>query len=350
MLRFYFIKIHAIFGLLVSLLLVLMALTGIFLVFRNDFILLSLGQLFAPRQDDNFSGLMNILPHIDMGKIKSIILPDDSLPLYKIIYGDNVLYYDLSGGLLDNQPISNRFDEVVFKLHHYLLSGDTGEIIIGTIGLLLLFMIVSGIYLILPLIKNFEFLILPKSSLRRDIISHHRNLGLVFAPLLLLIAISGSAMIFSDTAKSMLGAITNSKPTKLPKLKVKPTMINAETISDAIIAANAEFPHGKVRIVAMPKNTDEPLTIRVRQDREWHGNGRTFIVISPENGQVISKIDGLKYDRATAIYNSFYPLHSGRGIVVFYKITLAFTGVALLMLGLFSAFSYGRKLIKTGKI
>ncbi|WP_275671598.1 PepSY-associated TM helix domain-containing protein [Pseudaquidulcibacter saccharophilus] len=351
MFRFYFAKIHAICGLLVSLMLVLMALTGIFLVFRNEYIMLSLGQgVFAPKDIQPLNGLMNILPHLELGKIKSIMLPDNSLPLFKIIYGENILYYDLSGVLLDNQPISSRFDEIVFKLHHYLLLGEKGEVFIGITGLLLLFMTLSGLYLILPVLKSFEFKFLPKTSKRRDIIAHHRNLGLIFAPMLVIIAISGSAMIFSDSAKSILGAITFSKPLKLPKAKIEPSLITADTIKNAINLANHEFPNGEIRIISLPKKPDEPINIRIRQNGEWHGNGRTFISFSPAKNQIIAIYEALKLDRATTVYNGFYPLHSSRGIGLWYKIIVALTGMALLMLGLFSAFSYGRKLIQTKKI
>ena len=328
-----------------------MALTGIFLVFRNEYIMLSLGQgVIAPRDIQPLNGLVNILPHLDIGKIKSIMLPDNSLPLFKIIYGENILYYDLSGTLLDNQPMSKRFDEVIFKLHHYLLQGEKGEVFIGITGLLLLFMTLSGLYLIIPVFKSFEFKILPQSSKRRDIIAHHRNLGLIFAPMLLLIAISGTAMIFSDSAKSILGVVTFSKPLKLPKVKTEPALITADTIKNAVLAANQKFPNSQIRIIVPPKKPDEPLNIRLRQAGEWHGNGRTFISYSPAKDQIIAQYDALKLDRATSIYNGFYPLHSGRGIGAWYKAILALIGAALLMLGLLSAFSYGRKLIKTGKI
>ena len=331
--------------------LVLMALTGIFLVFRNEYIMLSLGQgLIAPKDINPINGLTSILPHLDIGKIKSIMLPDNSLPLFKIIYGENVLYYDLSGTMLDNQLLSARFDEIIFKLHHYLLQGERGEVFIGITGLLLLFMILGGLYLILPVLKNFEFKILPQSSKRRDIIAHHRNLGLMFAPMLLLIAVSGSAMIFSDSAKSILGAITFSKIVKLPKVKTEPTIITVDTIKNAVLAASQKYPNSQIRIIALPKKPDEPLNIRMRQAGEWHGNGRTFVSYSPAKDQIIAHYDALKLDRATSIYNGFYPLHSGRGIGAWYKAILALTGAALLMLGLFSVFSYGRKLIQTKRI
>ncbi|MFX6803769.1 PepSY-associated TM helix domain-containing protein, partial [Acinetobacter baumannii] len=80
----------------------------------------------------------------------------------------------------------------LFDLHHHLLAGETGEIVAASAGLCGLFFVISGAILWWRTRRTFEFRLIPRRLSRPAILRHHRDLGIVFAPLLALVMFTGT--------------------------------------------------------------------------------------------------------------------------------------------------------------
>lgn len=346
MIRNIFVKIHAYLGLITSLFLALMALSGTFLVFRNEYIKLSLGNLQNTIPNNHNDNLTNILSQNKIENIKSILLPSEQLPFYKLSLKNGIAYYDNNAKLIEQSAINQRLDEFIFQFHHFLLMGKNGEPYVGLLGVFCFIMVMLGIYLWLRTANLFAFNAFPKSFKRRDIITHHRNLGIIFAIPILLISFSGASMIFDDFAKSTIAIFTQIKPQKSKPIEIENGIITPQTILTGYEIAQNEFKNSSVRYIILPQKPNAPLNIRLKQPKEWHPNGRTIVSIDYNKAKIAKVFDAQNIDLTSRIYNSLYPLHSGKTGGIFYKILITLSGLVLFMLSIFSAFSFSRFLFK----
>lgn len=342
-------QIHAWIGLIASAFLAIFALSGTILVYRNEIIALSLPNNGSIAILDNEAAIAKIFGSFDIGKIKSITMPNSDLPFYKIAHEKQISYFDISGTLVETSRELQRFDEWLFNLHHYLLMGKVGEPFVGAIGAFCLFMVIIGIYLWFRAWRQFRFQILPQSIKRRDIISHHRNIGIVFALPLLLVASTGTSMIFDDVAKAAIGVFTGATPKPIPSIHVTKGQISPEAVIGGMKIAKQEFPDAQIRYISLPKKASEPINYRMRQKGELHPNGRTMVRYDFAIAKIAGKVDAQQLDATSRIYNAVYPLHSGRFGNAFYKFLLSLTGVALFVLSILSAFSFGRHILRPKK-
>src|SRR3546814_3514959 len=84
----------------------------------------------------------------------------------------------------------------MFDFHHHLFAGDNGEWVIGVAGLCGLFFVISGVILWWRTRRTFQLRLWPKRMSRPAIVMHHRDLGVIVAPLLLISIVTGTMMIF----------------------------------------------------------------------------------------------------------------------------------------------------------
>src|SRR3546814_5963354 len=91
-----------------------------------------------------------------------------------------------------------------FYFHHHLFAGDNGEWVIGIAGLCGLFFVISGVILWWRTRGTFRFRLWPKRMSRPAIVMHHRDLGVIVAPLLLISIVTGTMMIFRPFAMAMI--------------------------------------------------------------------------------------------------------------------------------------------------
>src|SRR3546814_3273560 len=102
----------------------------------------------------------------------------------------------------------------MFDFHHHLFAGDSGEWVIGAAGLCGLFFVISGVILWWRTRKTFRLRLWPKRMSRPAIVTHHRDLGVIVAPLLLLSLVTGTMMIFRPFAMAMVAPLDR-KSTRL---------------------------------------------------------------------------------------------------------------------------------------
>jgi uncharacterized iron-regulated membrane protein len=82
----------------------------------------------------------------------------------------------------------------LFDFHHHLFNGDAGEIVAGIGGLAGLGFVITGLILWWPTRRMFHIRLWPRMMKRAAIVHHHRDLGALMAPLLILSLTTGAAM------------------------------------------------------------------------------------------------------------------------------------------------------------
>src|SRR3546814_7388582 len=115
---------------------------------------------------------------------------------------------------------------------------------------------------------------------RPAIVMHHRDLGVIVAPLLLISIVTGTMMIFRPFAMAMIAPFGSPaeavKAIEPPKYKGGP-LTEKPDYTAMLTEARRRFPDAEFRILSLPRKAGEPISLRMRQQAEWLPNGRSTL-------------------------------------------------------------------------
>ncbi len=276
---------------------------------------------------------------------ESLIFSNDRFGLIQQRTADGGGYYASQTGDIVTRWSSQweRPELWLFDLHHHLFAGESGEIVIGVAGLAAIAFVVTGVLLWWRSRRTFKFRFWPARMTTPAIRMHHRDLGIMFAPLLLLVALTGTMMIFRPVAAFVLSPL--SSPATIladlspPKLKGGKFAKNIDW-NRVIRTAHRLYPDAQLRIVSLPLKSGDPITIRVKQPEEWLPNGRTMIWFDAANGDLIGHRDALAMAPGTQAFNMAYPLHAAKVGGLPYRVLMTLCGLALTLLGSLAVWTF----------
>lgn len=231
----------------------------------------------------------------------------------------------------------------LFDLHHHLFAGETGEVVAGIAGLGAVAFVLTGTILWWRTRRTFKFRLWPKRLSGPALRMHHRDLGIVAAPILLVIALTGTMMIFRPVATAVLAPL--SPPAQIAR-DLKPPVVKSGLLStnlewnNIITTAHRSFPDAQIRILALPKKAGDPITVRMKRAPEWLPNGRSTLWFDAATGELLEKRDALSMAPGTQAFNMAYPLHAGKVGGLAYRLALTAVGLALFLLGLLATWSF----------
>lgn len=231
----------------------------------------------------------------------------------------------------NNSWIIKPFDWLV-DFHAHFLLGPVGEAVLLLVSLLLIFLILSGIYLWWPKKSNFRYshTIGGKGSLR-NLAFHHKDLGSFMAIALLLIVITGSTMVVQKVSRSLFTP-TSSTPPINTNSNSTITLTNMLPPSQLLSAATNLIPQSLPSYIWLPNNERVNAKFRLRLTGEWHLNGKTSVIVDALSGEIITFDRSDKATNGQRLLNTMWPLHSGRGLPAVYSTLLFITGLGLLRL------------------
>ena len=340
-------RLHLIAGLTAGLLLVLSGLTGSLLIFGDaidEALNPSLLRRPAPSPTERsitpaaaVEAARQSLPAEE--RVARVRLPRETEGVYEICpraKGDpRCLYVDpYTARVLGTRVPAESFKGRVFALHRRLLSGDTGEMIVGVGGLALVVLSISGVYLWWPGRKRLRrgFKINFSARGRRLQFDLHRVAGICAMGFLCLIGLTGAGMAFSPTSERLLNRITASpprppQPTSIPRPGVQPAALD-------LVLDNADkaLPGAETVMVNLPQTPTAPFVVRKRLPGEWHPNGRSIVYLDQYSGATLQVRNALAAPTGTRLLNSLYPLHTGHLAGMLTRLLHLFVGLAPLLL------------------
>lgn len=339
--------LHRWAGGITGLLLALIGLSGVLLVWEESWIGLpgagdvlnrdpaALGQAVA--------AALELSP-----ELSRITFADEDMALHQAIYADDSgAYLNQAGVVVDTWgTMWGRPELWLFDLHHYLFAGESGKIVTGILGVLLAAFTISGMILWWRTRRKFEFRLWPKRMTKSAIIRQHRDIGAVASPLLLILAFTGTMMVFPEVSKWILSPVAaEEEPSAVPTGVPAP---GSETDWPRLMAAaQSAFPDAAPRRLMMPSETGAPVVLRLKQDFEWTPNGRTYVYLDPQSAAVLSTDDPATGDTASAVTEKYYPVHAGKVGGWFWKLILTFGGLSMTILGLLATWSFWFKTKKS---
>jgi uncharacterized iron-regulated membrane protein len=206
--------------------------------------------------------------------------------------------------------------------------------VVGVAGLAGVAFTLTGMILWWRTRRKFVFRLLPRSMKPGPIVHHHRDLGAVAAPLLLLSSATGALMVFESIERAFFG----------PRLEAREVTASAppalRPLTSALYQAKARFPDAAIRRVSIPSEAGKPITVRLRQPFEWAPNGRTQLSFDAQSGALLSVQDPAEASTRASLQEKIYPLHSANVGGLPFKIAMTFAGLAMTVLGGFATYSF----------
>jgi len=274
----------------------------------------------------------------------SIVFADDGFGLNRLNFPHGAgAYADQAGAIVTRWDSQWARPEIwLFDFHHHLFAGDTGELVIGVAALCGLFFVISGSILWWRTRKTYAFRLWPKRMSRPAIVRHHRDLGIVVAPLLLLSLFTGAVFVFRPVAAVVLGPGALAQIAAAGKApKAREAILTANPNWRAMIAtAHARFPQAQLRIISLPRDENGLIALRMRQPEEWLPNGRTMAWFAADTGALVDARDSRAQPSRVKAYNLFFPLHAAKVGGLGYRLLMTLSGLALAMLGSLAVWSF----------
>jgi uncharacterized iron-regulated membrane protein len=345
--------IHAWGGITIALLLLLSSLTGSILVWKNEFVLLSFPGIekeFAATPELFADLASRVEEQFENNEIAQISFPTDNFPLVKVALSEaRYAYLDLKGNILDLWVQNERWEEWLYDLHHRLLLDGLGLTIVGLAALAMSILVLAGLISFWPLRRSFRQGLWPKDMSRARLLVSHRNLGLIEALPLLMTLITAAVLAFPEQAEYYL-----LEPFRGDNYSLD-FSDGVDDISDgdsgdwlpAIQRAMAAFPDAEVRSAEVPNSFYSYRVIGLQQSGELHPEGLSRVYIDATEGWMDLRIDSQNQHISEQIYNTAYPLHTGRFDNLIYKVFLTLSGLLVSTLSLLGLISFIKKY--TGK-
>lgn len=332
-------KIHAWAGLALCLLLVPLALSGAALVFKPQLIRGTVPGA-AERVDVTPASAAEAVAAAQAAfqAPRSILFAGPEIGLHQVYLADGGGAYlrPADGAVIQEWGRNERIVDWLFDLHHHLLSGEAGVTVAGVAGFVAALMILTGVVVWAPAWRSFRGRVAPRGAGRAAWLSAHRDLGLLSAPIALVIALTGSAVALNQLTPRIMG-FERPKP---------PATVGAGEVDwpAALAVAQARFPQAQIRMAIRPAAPGKPASVRLRQPAEWHANGRTVVWIDPATSKIAAVEDALAQPGAARLYNAFWPVHASKVGGLAWKALTFLAGLALAALSIYGAESYRRKL------
>lgn len=322
--------IHRWVGGFIGLLLVLLGLSGSILIWEGEWVTLP-GS--GDEVVDNLSSIAAITQAASAGgELSRITFASDEIGLHQLVFADGSGAYVRQNGIIVDQWVSQweRPELWLFDLHHHLLTGEAGEIVTGVGGIAGLLFVVTGAILWWRSRRAFQLRALPTRLAPGAIVSHHRDLGLVTAPLLTVSMLTGLLLLFAPMRMMMLGV------EQRPKEIVKGA--HHQSVAQVLALAKSRFPQADLRRVTLPARPGDPITVRMRQAFEWTPHGRTQISVARDGTVTIE--DAAVANRSASLSEKVYPVHSAKVGGLAWKVAMTASGFALAILGSLATWSF----------
>jgi uncharacterized iron-regulated membrane protein len=343
--------LHAWAGVTLSLLVIVIASTGALLVWKDDFL-----RLTIPAARADFSPSPEVLARIAEGaeaafgadNVAFIFFATEDLALSQVtLIDESMAYLDAEGNVVDTWELGGRPEDWLFDLHHRLLMERTGLFIAGFAGLAVAVLAVAGLVAWWPMRRAIRLGVWPRGIARLELLASHRNIGAIAAVPVMIAVLAGAALAFPDTIY------------ELAFLRLRYDMSYGATFYDkldeitgpevagwepALTRAAVSFPGARIRSAAWPGVEPPYRVVRLQQRGAWNRQGDSKVYIDSRGGGMDLRIDARTLPPEERLFNALYPVHTaGLGNIV-YKLYVFATGVALTALGVFGLWAFLKRL------
>ena len=334
-------KIHLYLSMIAGMFIVLIGLTGSLLVFEHELNRILHPDLYRVTEGEKVTyekAIQTIAAEHPKGDIQRVYTPDEpsaqGVYLFRVKEGKEKqeIYIDPGSGKINGELGEKAFFNQVGELHYHLLLNDfKGKEIVGIIGFIFFFIILSGLYLWWPGIRKWMrgFIIRQSRNQYVKQFDLHRVIGAVSVPFLLIVSLTGGLFVYDKTIFGWFGAKATVMPAK-EKLISKPLSGGKIPLDRLLHTAEKEVPEGTIMQVRIPEKVKQGKAegaIEIRMSRSYDpGNGNVKVWMDQYSGKVIAKMDP-NVDRGLTYQTWHLPLHTGTFGGIFTKVLYVIGGL-----------------------
>ena len=230
---------------------------------------------------------------------------------------------------------------LLYQLHAHLLMGETGELIVGILGFVVIFFICSGIILWWPKRRGLRRQDL-KLNFRRPLASHQAYGVVGFLPILLFV-ISGCIMVFYKPTAQLITKLVDQAPPLQISTVIKHQQKPIKHWPAILETIEQTLPSGELQSWSPANKNNAAYIFRKKMPEEWHPYGRTFIAYDPYLGKVVETVDARQQKIGMRFMEKVYPLHASKvGGLAFQSLALI-TAMILLQVSTLGLTSFYRR-------
>jgi len=352
---FWIALIHRWTGAFIGLLLAALGVSGTLLLFEDAWLRATVPHAAEARVSDAAAiAAVERLMADPLSRPTGVLFPTDSLGLFRLTYfGDAGAYADQTGAIVARW--SSKWERVelwMFDLHHHLWMGEPGETTGCVLALIGIGFTITGVLLWWRARRSFAPRLLPAGLSRSQIVRHHRDIGMLTSPLLIVTLLTGAMLTLRPVADFLFWPMS-------PPGTIAESLAVPQTQGGALAAnfdwrttlaeVQRRYPEAELRGLSIPMSTGELIRIRARQPHEWLPNGRTLFWVDPADGRFVDSLDARSLPLAARAFNIVYPIHASTVGGLIYKAAMTVAGLALTLMGTLAVYGFWRHRVNPGR-
>lgn len=348
----FFRTLHAWGGAVLALLLLVVSVSGVILVWKDELVKMALVDVDAD-VDTTPQALAALATSVqvqfDANDIYLIQFPTEDFPLVKVTLADErYAYIDANGKIVAQWVLNERWEEWVYDLHHRLLLGNTGLTIVGFAAMTMILLLIAGVIAFWPLRRGWRHGFWPKTTARASLQAAHRNIGIVEALPFLLTLITGAILAFPEPSTTLLLEPFRGEDYSLDFSENLDNITGTGTGDwlPAMERALATFPGSRIRTAQVPNDYSPYRIMGLQQPGTLNPTGASKVYIEATEGYMDIRIDDQAQLLSERLYNLAYPLHTGRFDNLLYKILLTVSGLAVAFLSVLGLTSFIKQYLR----
>lgn len=333
-------QIHKYSGLTLGVLLFLSALSGVGISFREELMPIVYKDLFAIQEQETPLATHELYTKAqdylgETKKITNLYGAEEKNEAYLILYKHPDMSFPgmltinpYTGAVIGEMSMIKNFFAILLFMHSNLFLGKIGGYIVGVTGLLLMFFVISGIYIWWPK-KDLWHKIQRTFQFSRHLIVQklHHTLGLTFSVILLISAVTGFLTIFDVSYQVM-------RPVRGEAVRVDDMERKSEcTYEEQLGVVKNMTPKMEKNLISIHfctvKNGLMKVSYGLHNRNFLDGYGR--IVVDPKTNQTLQEANSEKDPSSWNIKRlTIYPIHTGEYLGMFGRIIVFLSGLALM--------------------
>ncbi|MGC4028847.1 MAG: PepSY-associated TM helix domain-containing protein [Steroidobacteraceae bacterium] len=341
--------LHAWGGVTLALLLCLISLTGSLLVWKPDYLRLTLadGGAAISATPESLARLTEAVEReLGANAVYLIEFPTPQLPLVKVTGSDgsSYAYFDARGKVLSRWQGNGRWEEWLFDLHHRLLLDNLGLTIVGCAALALIILVLAGVIVFWPMRRSFEWRVWPRDASVRSLRSAHRSAGIVLAIPLLMSLVTGAILAFPEQSQKLLLEPFRDDSYSLDFSEHLDGVSGGDSGAwlSVLQRAQSSFPGARIRAVQSANDFSVYRIVWLQQPGEWNPTGLSKVYIEAKEGHMDVRIDSQAQLPSERLYYAGYPLHTGKVGGLPYKLLLTASGLLVALLSMLGMIGFVR--------
>lgn len=356
MTRRHWVLVHRWTALALGLHWMLLALTGLLLIFHREIETAWIGAgspIASPvRVEPALAAAQVALP----GMATRIVVQDAPIRALRVFInvGDvpNVVTVDAtSARILSITPFGGSASRAgvvrfIYRLHQQLLLGHSGELLVGASGLFLLITVIAGLWLAWPKRGQWKRALWPRIVGKpwQKLYTLHRSVGLIVGGFVMLSALSGAGMIWSKDMRQWLGHVGLTRALPPPTKADSPLRV----LPDAAVAqAMRTYPHASFVRLDLPASGAAGYVVQLRQPAEFRAVfGTTTVAVDGRDGRILWQRDSRRALWGDAVLDALFSIHNGEWLGQPGRLLLVLAG---LMLFATSTFGLGMWLLRPSR-